>query len=172
MKNNLETNLLHISKLAVEKTKENDAFVEHLSLLNSAEIDASVHTLNNTISSQIDCTACGNCCKNLMININNDEANALSQHLQQSRSSFDDQYVEKGSNGMMLMNTIPCHFLSEQKCTIYQFRFEGCREFPAMHLPNFKERLFTTMMHYSSCPIIFNIVEALKIETRFKLQED
>jgi hypothetical protein len=30
MKNNLETNLLHISKLAVEKTKENDAFVKSI----------------------------------------------------------------------------------------------------------------------------------------------
>jgi len=92
----------------------------------------------------------------------------LSQHLQQSRESFDEKYVEKGSNGMMLMNTIPCHFLTNNKCTVYEFRFEGCREFPAMHLPNFNKRLFTTFMHYGKCPIIYNVVEQLKTATSFK----
>lgn len=172
MKKSLETNLSTIAQLALEKTKENDAFVAHIALLNAVEVDDCVTKLNATISAAIDCTTCGNCCKNLMININQDEANALSNHLLQSRASFDEQYIEKGSNGMMLMNTIPCHFLSANKCSVYEYRFEGCREFPAMHLPQFKKRLFTTMMHYNSCPIIFNVVEALKIETRFNLKED
>lgn len=167
MKQNLETNLNTIAQLALEKTKENDAFVAHVALLNSVEVDACVFKLNTSISAAIDCTSCGNCCKNLMININNEEANALSNHLLQNRTSFDNQYIEKGSNGMMLINAIPCHFLSANKCTVYEYRFEGCKEFPAMHLPQFKKRLFTTMMHYNSCPIIFNVVEALKKETKF-----
>jgi hypothetical protein len=164
----LETNLTNIAQLAIDKTAENDDFMAFIKRLNSDEVDASVHAINLQISPQIDCTACGNCCNNLLININDDEANALSQHLQQSRESFDEKYVEKGSNGMMLMNTIPCHFLTNNKCTVYEFRFEGCREFPAMHLPNFNKRLFTTFMHYGKCPIIYNVVEQLKTETNFK----
>ena len=96
-----------------------------------------------------------------MINVTEDEADRLSGHLNQSREAFDNQYLEK-SHTMMLMNAIPCTFLQNDKCTVYEYRFAGCREFPAMHLPNFNKRLFTTFMHYSRCPIIYNVVEKLK----------
>lgn len=97
-----------------------------------------------------------------MVLINDEEADRLSEHLGQQRADFDERYLEKGSNGLMIMNRMPCHFLSENKCTIYEYRFEGCKEFPALHLPHFKRRLFTTFMHYERCPIIFNVVERLK----------
>jgi Fe-S-cluster containining protein len=135
---------------------------------NSEQIDTIVFQLNENVSSQIDCTACGNCCKSLMVLINDEEADNLSKHLQQTRESFDEQYLEKGSNGLMIMNKMPCHFLSDNKCTVYDYRFEGCKEFPALHLPHFKKRLFTTFMHYERCPIIFNVVEGLKDEMSFE----
>lgn len=125
-------------------------------------MDEWVHKLNAQIAPAISCTNCGNCCKSLMVNIAEPEANRLSDHLNLSRTDFDSTYIEKGSNGMMILNTIPCAFLSENKCTVYEYRFEGCREFPAMHLPGFSKRLFTTLMHYGRCPIIFNIVEVMK----------
>ncbi len=103
-----------------------------------------------------------------MVLISDAEADTLSEHLQQSRELFDEQYLEKGSNGMMIMNRMPCHFLSDNKCTVYEYRFEGCKEFPALHLPNFKRRLFTTFMHYERCPIIFNVVEELKNQMLFE----
>lgn len=103
-----------------------------------------------------------------MVLINDAEADALAGHLGQSRSFFDEQYMEKGSNGLMIMNRMPCHFLSENKCTVYEYRFEGCKEFPALHLPHFKRRMFTTFMHYERCPIIFNVVEQLKDEMSFE----
>lgn len=103
-----------------------------------------------------------------MVNINETEADNLSSHLQLSRENFDKKYIEKGSSGMMLLNSIPCHFLSDNKCTVYEYRFEGCKEFPALHLPGFKKRVFTTFMHYDRCPIIFNVVERLKEELNFK----
>ena len=121
-----------------------------------------MHLLNEEIAPKISCTNCGNCCKSLMVNISETEADRLSDHLHITRSHFDKQYVEKGSNGMMILNAIPCAFLKENKCTVYEYRFEGCREFPAMHVPGFSKRLFTTLMHYGRCPIIFNIVEAMK----------
>jgi len=131
-------------------------------------IDRLVQEINEVITEQIDCTQCGNCCKTLMINISEKEANAVALHLVRNRPDFDEQYVEKGINGMMIMNKMPCHFLNENKCTVYDHRFSGCREFPAMHLPNFTERLFTTFMHYERCPIIFNVVEQLKKELSFE----
>jgi Fe-S-cluster containining protein len=163
----IETNLVTIASLAVEKQAENDAFGSFLKSASQPEaIDTLVNSLNATVSQQVDCTVCGNCCKTLMINVTDEEADKLSNHLHQSRAEFDNQFLEKGSS-MMVINTMPCHFLSNNKCTVYDYRFAGCREFPALHLPNFTKRIFTTFMHYDRCPIIYNVVEQLKIETGF-----
>ena len=150
-----------------ENELNNQQFGQFLLQMDPAVVDQKVHALNDKIAPKIDCTKCGNCCKTLLININEKEADALSNHLHQTREMFDKNYLEKGMNGAMLMSAVPCHFLKENKCTVYDYRFEGCKEFPAMHLPHFNKRLFTTFMHYNRCPIIFNIVEQLKIETQF-----
>lgn len=163
-----EADLGRIAVLAREKEAENDSFREFLASHDADEIDQLVAELNSEISPQISCTDCGNCCKSLMVNINEGEADRLSDHLRISRSAFDEKYIEKGGNGMMLLNAIPCHFLADNKCSVYEYRFEGCREFPALHLPGFKKRVFTTFMHYDRCPIIFNVVERLKLALEFK----
>lgn len=146
----------------MDREAENDLFARNVKEMDPLLIDQMVHQLNEDISPRIDCTVCGNCCKTLMINVEEAEADRLTNHLAITRTDFDQQYLEKGSNGMMVMNAIPCSFLTEKKCSVYDYRFAGCREFPAMHLPGFSKRLFTTLMHYGRCPIIFNIVEAMK----------
>jgi len=165
--NPIISNLSTIHSLSEEKQEENNLFKEYLRLANTTFVDSIVVKLNNEISPQIDCTSCGNCCKSLMVNVNEQEANNLSAHLKISRSDFDEKYIEKGSS-MMILNSIPCHFLANNACTVYEHRFGGCKEFPALHLPNFRDRIFTTFMHYDRCPIIFNVVEQLKEELHFE----
>lgn len=157
-----------ISAYAIAHQAENDRFSNYIKEFNDEDIDAKVQELDALISPSISCTDCGNCCKSLMVCLNEEEANNLSSHLKMDRPSFDHKYLEKGSNGMMIMNQMPCHFLQDNKCTVYEYRFEGCKEFPALHLPNFKRRIFTTFMHYDRCPIIFNVVEELKKAMNFK----
>ena len=164
----LITHLDQIARIAAKKEAENETFKQFLTTGNVEEIDAMVKLLNEKIETDIDCTQCGNCCKTLMINVSEERANALANHLMTSRESFDEKYLEKGSNGTMLVNTIPCHFLQENKCTVYEHRFDGCREFPGLHLPRFTKRLFTVFMHYDRCPIVFNVVEELKYSLGFK----
>ncbi|MDE3253151.1 MAG: hypothetical protein KGO92_10125, partial [Bacteroidota bacterium] len=47
-----------------------------------------------------------------MVLINDSEADQLSQHLGKTREAFDKDYLEKGSNGLMIMNRMPCPFLA------------------------------------------------------------
>ncbi len=162
------TDLALLQSLAIDKEQENERFKEFVKESDGVEVDELVKKLAAIVSPTINCTECGNCCKSLMVCLNENEADALSNHLQQSRKDFDKKYLEKGSNGMMIMNQMPCHFLSDNKCTIYEYRFEGCKEFPGLHLPNFKRRLFTTFMHYDRCPIIFNVVEQMKERMDFE----
>jgi Fe-S-cluster containining protein len=154
--------LTNISNKSITDVLENKAFVEYLQQLNASEIDDAVYELDLKISPQIDCTQCGNCCKTLMINVEEQEADIAAQSLNISRKTFDENYIEKSLGGKMVISKIACHFLVDNKCNIYLSRFAGCKEFPALHLPHIQKRLFTIFMHYGRCPIIFNVMEQLK----------
>jgi Fe-S-cluster containining protein len=131
-------------------------------------IDKKVFILNEFITPQIDCTQCGACCKMLMINVTQAEAEDVSVSLGITEKKFREKYIEESQQGQMIMSAIPCHFLAGKMCTVYENRFSECREFPHLDRKNFKDRLFGTLTHYAMCPIIFNVVEELKIETGFK----
>lgn len=160
----LVTSLLAIEKNALDKTAENDSFINDLKLLSLKWVDEQVSNLNKTIEKEIDCTLCGNCCKTLMINVEEDETIVASNYLKQSIYDFKTNYIEQGMTDMMIINAIPCHFLANTSCSIYPARFKGCKEFPGLHLANVKTRMFTIMMHYNRCPIIYNVIEGLKVK--------
>ena len=125
-------------------------------------LDARVHGLNNKVSAAIDCTQCGNCCKTLVINVTLPEIDALATALSLSPEAVKEKYIEESLQGSCFMNTMPCNFLADNKCTIYQDRFTECRDFPHLHKPGFRQRLLGTLGHYGRCPIIYNVVEELK----------
>src|SRR6476469_1347723 len=150
---------------------ENVFFRNFLKKQNSIAIDAMVFNLNQKHEAVIDCTDCGNCCRSLMINLEAGDSERLSSHLEMTSENFQSAYVECSSSGeIQIMNTIPCHFLSESKCTVYEARPTECREFPGLHRENFIGRSFATFMHYDRCPIIRNVIEDLKEETGFKTE--
>lgn len=163
----IETDLQLIAHLADQREEENDHFKSFLASQDAASIDARVFALQADITPQIDCRQCGNCCKTLMIEVTQPEADRVAQLLGVDSDQFVAENLEKGIGQRMIMNAIPCRFLEELSCTIYVDRFSGCREFPALHLPGFTARYFTTRMHYGRCPIIFNVLEALKKELSF-----
>lgn len=163
--------LEYIKSKANELVNENDQFQAFLREMDSEQLDKLVFSLSETISPKISCTSCGNCCKSLMVNIDEEEANQLAQHLGKTRDAFDEAYIAKGESGRMVINAIPCHFLVDNSCSVYEYRFAGCREFPAFHIPQFNKRLFTTYMHYDRCPIIFNVLEQLKKELDFEMEK-
>ena len=160
-------NLAQIATAATDKERENDCFAGFLKAQDEAVIDDLVTTLNQQIEPAIDCTACGNCCKTLMINVTEEEAINLGRHLDKPLPEVKAAYLEKGLGNKYIINQMPCHFLDDTKCSIYHHRFAGCREFPALTQKHFTQRLFTVFMHYGRCPIIYNVVEALKKETAF-----
>jgi uncharacterized protein len=164
----LQTSLESIAAAEVELEQENLRFRQFLKEQDDTIVDVTVMKLNSIIAPQIDCTACGNCCQTLMINVTEQECTNMSSFLNQSVPEFKNQYIETSTEGgMMIMNTIPCNFLKDKKCTVYEQRFTECREFPHLHKEGFKQRIFGTLMHYGRCPIIYNVIEALKTELKF-----
>ncbi|WP_147313947.1 YkgJ family cysteine cluster protein [Deminuibacter soli] len=166
--NTITTQLDFIAREAEEKEAENAAFKDFVRALPSDEVDTLVLRLSNEVSPQIDCTTCGNCCRSLMVNITAPEVKALAAHLQTTEEDVKERYVECSSSGeIMVLNSIPCHFLKGNSCSIYEHRFTECREFPSFHQPHFQGRLFATFMHYGRCPIIYNVMEQMKQELGF-----
>ena len=161
------TDLDSIAAHARDRQNENDHFLAWMRDKESGAIDALAHRLNDTVSSAIDCTECGNCCKNLVINVEPQDISRTANGLNLTDQRFMDEYIETSAAGKYFVNTIPCHFFAGKKCTIYEHRFTDCREFPHLHKDGFKERLPGTMMHYGKCPIIYNVVEEMKIILHF-----
>jgi len=164
---NLQTDRKINEAQAAEKEAENDAFRIFIKHSNGIKIDELVHEINAVVEPAIDCTACGACCKVLMINVKPEEAQRLSQHLELNSSDFKNKYIEESLQGQLIINQMPCHFLEGTRCSVYEHRFTECREFPHLGRANFKDRMFGTLIHYAMCPIIFNVVEELKIRTGF-----
>jgi Fe-S-cluster containining protein len=162
-----ETNLAFIAKAELDKDEENYLFRQALQKDDGAKLDAQVQALNAEIAPRIDCTKCGNCCKSLMINVTEPEVETLSIQLNVATTEFKQKFIETSMRGDMIINKIPCHFLQGTTCSIYEHRFAECRDFPGLHRDGFANRLFATFMHYGRCPIIYNVIEQLKIKTGF-----
>jgi uncharacterized protein len=161
------TDLKEIAAFSILKEKENEDFVDYLKSCNSNQIDEAVVRINAQVEPQIDCTKCGNCCKSLMVNVTAKESEELATFLHLTLAETKEKYLEEGLQKTFIMKSFPCPFLNVTKCSIYENRFEGCKEFPNLNKTDFTNRLFTTMMHYDRCPIIFNVMEELKRVTSF-----
>ncbi len=165
------TDLTIISRQAKGREKENEAFHIFLLSTHAVETDTRVHHLNAAVEAAVDCTECGNCCRSLMINVTPAEVDTLATMMKKSSIEIREKYIEESLQGSLVMNTIPCAFLAENKCSIYQNRFTECRDFPHLYKPGFTRRFTGTILHYATCPIVYNVIELLKREMKFETAE-
>lgn len=164
----IEKNLALIIQHSLERENENYEFRSFLKGCNDNEIDDKVYALNEIIAPKIDCTQCGNCCRAYMISLDSEDVKRLSAHINIDSDKFSKTYLETSQEeSMQVFNKIPCHFLQENKCTVYEGRPQDCRDFPHLHKPAFTLRLFSMISYYAICPIVYNVMEELKKETGF-----
>ena len=163
----MELDLAGIERLGTIREIENIEFRVFLKQQDSDKIDHIVHELNRIISEQIDCTTCGNCCKKLKSCIIDRDIERLSNRLNITKEQVIDQYTET-DDGELYFKDLPCTFLKDNKCLIYNDRPEDCRSFPHLHKEFFTSRLWDVINNYSICPIVFNVFEKLKTELNFR----
>ncbi len=163
-----QTDLTILGVYAEEREEENNIFRAWLKDKDDKALDITVHAINDTVSAGIDCMACANCCKTLLISVTPEELASCSNHIGFSENEFKEKYLEESLKGNLYINTTPCHFLANNKCSIYTNRFADCREFPHLHKPGFRDRLLGTFLHYGKCPIVFNVIEELKDHLGFR----
>lgn len=167
--NNIEIDIdiEKVEKLGKLREDENFKFRAFLKGQDPDSIDKIVHRLNIEISNQIDCTACGNCCMKLKPCITEKDIKKLSHRLNLNPQQIKDDYIEI-DEGVQYFRNIPCSFLKDKKCTVYNDRPEDCASYPHLHKKLFISRLWGVIDNYSICPIVFNVFEKLKTELNYR----
>ena len=166
MLKNIETDLGKIQKLAKQNEKENWEFRSFLKgYYSSKKIDEIVHGLFQEVSSKIDCTKCGNCCKVMKPVLTPKDIENFSGGFRIPVAQFKKEHLteHKDEEGVTF-KTLPCPLLKDMLCAQYSYRPDACKSFPHLHKKDFVFRLMQIVENYSICPIVFNVYENLKDE--------
>ncbi|MFH1062867.1 MAG: YkgJ family cysteine cluster protein [Candidatus Omnitrophota bacterium] len=161
-----ETDLNKITQLARDKAAENRKFRVFLQASQYPQkIDKIAHRLYKQIAPEIDCTACGNCCKLMDPVLRKKDIEKLSKvWVGQAEKSIKNYLIkDKKENGFMFKIS-PCPLLKKNKCSQYLSRPAGCKAYPNLEKKDFSLRLKKVLENYSICPIVFNVYEGLKAE--------
>jgi len=164
----LETDLLKIKQLASIREDENFCFRSFLKGKDSDKVDRIVHRLHKEITAQIDCTLCGNCCCQLKLELHKEDIAVLARLEYLTPENFQNNYCEKDTFNNIYLTSMPCRYLEEKKCRIYENRPEECKRFPYTDKRSFISRLLGMINFYDFCQIVFNLMEQLKDEMRFR----
>ncbi len=158
-----------IAQEAIERENENMAFRTFLKSKDGKQVDRKMQPIAAHYTESIDCTKCGNCCKNIMISVDEKEVSIIARALNEDTVACKQKYFESSNESdAILISAIPCHFLKNNKCAIYQSRPSACASFPHVELPDFTSRLYSMIDGYGVCPIIYHCMEELKSEYRFR----
>lgn len=164
----METDIRKIEQQARLKEDENWRFRCYLkaSDLPVSRIDALVKKLYQEVSAQIDCTKCGNCCRVIQPLLTDADIKRLAAHLGLSVKQFRDDFIKVGSEEETgaEFSTMPCPFLRDNICSVYDYRPRDCQSYPHLHKKDFVFRMNQAYNNCSVCPIVFNVYEGLKSE--------
>ncbi len=159
----LELDLLKIETLSNERKQDFFNLKEAIKKVSVNKLDEIVHPIVDSITKKIDCTQCGNCCRYQEPGVNDDEIKRLARCKNTSVEEFKNEYIAWDKEGISFMFNKPCTFLQGNACSIYQNRPDSCADFPGLHRPALKWRFKQVEENYSLCPIVFNVVEELKL---------
>lgn len=133
------------------------------------KLDALVHEILAEVTAAIDCTTCGNCCRESGVAVTADEIERLAGRMGISAEEFESRHIaEDNDYGEKFMPETPCPFLGGNLCTIYEDRPQVCRDYPHLHKKDFWTRLLGVVQNTAVCPIVFNVYEELKRRTNWR----
>src|SRR5579872_6564099 len=163
--------LVQIRTLGEKKRGENERFRRRLKSRDHS--DRTLRRIAEEIEEQIDCTQCANCCRVATVQVSERDTERLARYLRIPPAKFLAEYtVESEEEGRVLRRhgASGCVFLSGNECTVYQTRPDICRRFP--HLVRGAGSIASRMWQFIDracyCPIVYNSLEAFKVELKFK----
>lgn len=162
----LITDLERLKQLADERRDDFEVMLYQLQGdddLDDNAIDALADKIAHPIVEAIDCTACANCCRNLDVQLGEDDLERLATGIDVPISEihqavevidFDDPDI------VGIFKPKPCAFLSGKLCTVYAHRPSSCLDYPQFS-PDFRWRLGWMIEDAHLCPIIYNVLDTI-----------
>jgi len=144
------------------KSAENKALLKQLSTIPKSRIWPIQAIAHKEVFDEVDCLACGNCCKSAPALLIQSDIKRISTHLGINKKSFERTYVIEDINGDKMLNKIPCSFLQQDNsCAIYEVRPEACRRYPHTDETEYHRRSKLNMANVMICPAAYKILDKI-----------
>jgi Fe-S-cluster containining protein len=170
----LITDPVEVQRRAEDLKDENwdfRAWLKSTSSLDDELLMAIVQWLAEDVTARIDCTTCANCCRVLAPSLDPEEMDRLAQALDMDLAALQETCLREGQFGRWELPA-PCPLLDGNLCRVYEARPKTCREYPHLH-NDFRAHSMARIHDTFICPIVFNVVEELKVELDWSdLQSD
>jgi hypothetical protein len=135
---------------------------------NPSRVDQVAKESHQEVFSEIECTKCANCCKIFSPNVSQTDIKRIASSLQISETDFIENYLKKGDENEYEMNALPCPFLKDDKCSIYEIRPSVCQEYPHTSKKGFTTRKYMHISNTEICPAVYHIFERMKDGFRWR----
>lgn len=147
---------------AVRKNKGLTAFLQKLDDIVPHDMPELVARVDAKMWQQTDCTSCANCCKTMTPTFSQTDITRIAAHLGMTDAAFTTKWLSKDDNDDWVNASLPCQFLVDNKCSIYDIRPADCAEFPHHDKTPFDDYNQTYINNITHCPATFTLVERLK----------
>lgn len=131
-----------------------------------AALDTLVAEIAQPIIDAIDCTACANCCRVLDVYLMASDVENLTLATGDRIETLEHTTIDRQRAAEVdewgVLKHKPCTFLDDKLCSIYAHRPQSCRLYPTF-TPDFRWTLEDVFGGVGLCPIIYNVIERLKI---------
>jgi uncharacterized protein len=154
-------------KIFLEKAKAqkkaNKKLFKSLASTNPKQLDSMFHEAHEEAFQEIDCLECANCCKTTSPIFRNVDINRISSKLKLKPSDFIDKYLVLDDENDYVLKQAPCPFLLEDnRCSIYEFRPQACREYPHTDRKAMHQILHLTSKNQLICPAVAVMLEKIR----------
>lgn len=130
-------------------------------------IDAMFHRAAEGVSAAVDCTQCARCCETLGPVLGDDDVERLARRLALNAEQVRERYLRPEDGGLVFA-TLPCPFLVDRRCSVYEDRPEDCRSYPHLHKREMVSRLLGVIDSSGTCPIVYEVLERVRRESKRK----
>jgi len=136
------------------------------------ELDKQFLELHKELFAGYDCCKCANCCKTCRIALDNDEVKRIAVFLDLTENDFIAAYLanaDPDDEKPYKIKGKPCPFLCDDgRCRVQDCKPDVCAEFPYTDHPERLSSMYGIIEHAEVCPIVFEILERLKVMYGFR----
>jgi len=163
--------LEEFEKQAQEQRPELEGFLNKLDEMVPRGLSRIVAEEDAEVWKEVDCMQCAHCCKTMTPIFTKADIKRIASHFRMTPRAFYDKWlIKEEDSGNVVNATLPCQFLVDNKCSIYEVRPRDCAEFPHHDKRPFDLYNDTYNQNLHRCPATFKLVSRLKhrIETDFE----